>query len=142
MDVLQLLKAKHKQVLDMFAADKADGIAQVEQSKALIEALVTIKRDYLYPELAASGAVNERKLQRFEEALQAVASSLPKAAGDAAGWEALRSRVVSQFNDEEDILFPSIRQGMSTADREELAQVFEDAMDALPQSSSSANRAI
>jgi hypothetical protein len=140
MDVLQLLKAKHKQVLDMLAADNADGLAQLEHLKALIQALVVVKREYLYPELAASGAVNQRKLQRFEEALQSLMSLVGKT--DVAGWDELRACVVAQFNDEEDILFPSIRQGMSTADREELAHVFEDAMDALPQSSTSANRAV
>lgn len=140
MDVLQLLKAKHKQVLDMLAADNVDGLAQLERSKTLIQALVAVKREYLYPELAASGAVNQRKLQRFELALQTLMSLVAKT--DATGWDDLRACVMVQFNDEEDILFPSIRQGMSTADREELAHVFEDAMDALPESSSSANRAV
>lgn len=143
MDILQLIKATNKEILDRLnsVAEAYDTDPQGEflckwaNLYSFVHMQLKIKSEYLYPEVSVISPHLAKKSQQLELSLDQLRGLLESqsqniSVGDKkVDLKLLNQVFVQHFETEESGLIPGMRQKMSTEEREELSQVFQDAVD-------------
>jgi len=143
MDVLQLIKQYNRDNLAQLGLVSQEiGTANFktfwQQYRRQLLAQVMIEREYLYPEVAVVSKTAQATIAQLEANLVQLVKLVKQL--DAALVEANLSEyqgiaeqlgllVQGHVAKQEDKLIPLIRQSMSTEEREELSQVFQDALE-------------
>lgn len=143
MDVLQLIKQYNRDNLAQLGLVAQElGTTNFksfwQKYRRQLLAQVMIEREYLYPEVAVVSktaqttiAQLEVNLTQLEQLVQELDTDLadPSRSEHERIAERLTSLVRSHIEKQEEKLIPLIRQSMSTEEREELSQVFQDALE-------------
>lgn len=142
-DVLQLIKQHNRNRLE----ELERAILQVDQPKFLqawenygrqLRAQLMLEREYLYPEIGAVAKAAQATITYLDANLtqtESLANEMSEAAGqDDNGRKGLILSELKKLSEkyierQEDKLIPLIRQSLSTDEREELSQVFQDALE-------------
>jgi hypothetical protein len=137
MDVLQFMKEVNRQSLELTrdALAVRQGSRSVElmaKLKRQLKGQILLERDYLYPEVAAATPASGNLLTRLETSLNSLEGRVNQwlaasSADDNRYLTGLHDALGSHIGLQESKLMPQIRQALSTEEREELSQVFQDA---------------
>lgn len=134
MELLELLKRAHRQVLGRLERVTAatDGQTEIDLLRSLIKEQLRIERDYIFAEVNDGSRAATHTLKVLESQQNAILERLAEvASGDSVLGEAesLRALLVKYFESVGDRLLPLVRQSLTTAEREELAQVVSDVLE-------------
>lgn len=131
MDILQVIKDEHRRILADLDALTPDSLGEPTKTRPvlrLIKFSLSLEINELYPELADSfnwfadyhvGVAPRHKA--IESALKAF-----EAQSSLENLELLKDAIRGHFHQKESLLFPKIRQSVSTATREDLGELFSD----------------